>query len=187
METKREIRRRIRQKRLELSDADWARDTERIALTVFRHPWFLCGKELYLYVDHGREAGTCLIMEEAFRRGKNVWVPRVEGKSMHFYRIRSREELRPGSYGILEPVGSEAADGGEGLMLMPGVAFDERRGRVGYGGGYYDRYLEAHPKLRTMGLAFEFQVLPEVPWGEHDIRPSVLVTEKRVICDGWCE
>ena len=62
-------------------------------------------------------------------------------------------------------------------MIMPGVAFDRSRRRVGYGGGFYDRYLEAHPHHETIAAAFEFQVLPEVPWEPTDILPQMLVTE----------
>ena len=69
----------------------------------------------------------------------------------------------------------------EGLMLMPGVAFDEHCHRVGYGGGYYDRYLEKHPGLVHIALAFEFQVFPEVPFEAHDILPQMIVTETRMI------
>ena len=64
---------------------------------------------------------------------------------------------------------------------MPGVAFDEQCHRVGYGGGYYDRYLEKHPGLIHIALAFEFQIFPEVPSEEHDIRPEMIVTENRIL------
>ena len=64
---------------------------------------------------------------------------------------------------------------------MPGVAFDEERHRIGYGGGFYDRFLEAHPKLSRVALAFEFQVKKEVPYETFDICPEKIVTEKRVI------
>jgi 5-formyltetrahydrofolate cyclo-ligase len=64
---------------------------------------------------------------------------------------------------------------------MPGVAFDEHGHRVGYGGGYYDRYLERHPGLIHIALAFEFQIFPEVPFEVHDILPEKIVTEQRVL------
>lgn len=184
MEPKREIRRRILQERANIEEERWIRDTDRIASAVIRHPWFEVEKDLYIYADCQGEVGTGRIMEEAFQRGKNVWVPRVTGNTMHFYRIRGMEELRPGTYGILEPTGTEAADGEHGLMVMPGVAFDEERRRVGYGGGFYDRYLEYHRNLRRMAIAFEFQIVDRVPCEEHDVCPEVLITERRVIGPG---
>ena len=64
---------------------------------------------------------------------------------------------------------------------MPGVAFDEDRHRVGYGGGFYDRFLEAHPGMKTAALAFEFQIKDRVPFEPFDIRPGQIVTEQRVL------
>ncbi len=184
MESKKEIRRRIRQERDMIEAERWLRNTDRITAAVIRHPWFVCEKDVYLYVDCKGEAGTGKIMAEAFQRGKNVWVPRVTGNSMHFYRIRGLAELRPGTYGILEPAGMEKADGKQGLILMPGVAFDQQCHRVGYGGGYYDRFLEQHGNLRRMAIAFEFQVMDKVPFEEHDVCPEVLITERRIIGAG---
>ena len=66
-------------------------------------------------------------------------------------------------------------------MIMPGVAFDKQNHRVGYGGGFYDRYLEKHPSLKRIAAAFEFQILPEVPTEPTDISPEIIVTEKQCI------
>ena len=187
LETKREIRQWIRQKRRELEEDVWRKASGDIAAAAVSHPWFSEAREIYTYVDYNREAGTRRIIETAFETGKNVWVPKVTGKTMHFYRIESLTELRPGTCGILEPAGDGPMDGGDaGLMLMPGVAFDEKCHRVGYGGGYYDRYLESHPGMRKMALAFEFQILRSVPYEEYDIRPEIVITEKRMIscCEG---
>ena len=187
LETKREIRRRIRLKRRELEEDVWRKASGDIMAAAVSHPWFSEAREIYTYVDYNREAGTRKIIETAFAQGKNVWVPKVTGDTMHFYRIESLTELRPGTCGILEPAGDGPMDsGGAGLMLMPGVAFDEKCHRVGYGGGYYDRYLESHPGRRKMALAFEFQILRSVPYEEYDIRPEIVITEKRMIscCEG---
>lgn len=195
METKREIRRKIRQIRRELDEAVRSRLSEEVVALVITHPWFLQAEEIYTYVDYNGEAGTRKIIETAIWMGKSVWVPKVTGDTMHFYRIGSLDELRPGAYGIPEPGGKGPADGSilepgkacikDKLMVMPGVAFDRQCHRVGYGGGYYDRYLSAHqtdlPKFRIMALAFEFQILPEVPHEEHDMTPEIVVTEKRIL------
>jgi len=105
---------------------------------------------------------------------------------MKFFYITSLEnDLEEGYYGIREPyekhAANESGDEEKALMLMPGVAFDEERHRIGYGGGFYDRFLEAHPKLSRVALAFEFQVKESVPYEAFDICPEKIVTEKRVI------
>ena len=68
----------------------------------------------------------------------------------------------------------------EGLMLMPGACFDRELHRIGYGGGYYDRFLEAHPHFTTAALAFTLQCLEQIPWDPHDIRPEYLFTEQEI-------
>ncbi len=80
-------------------------------------------------------------MLEAWKLGKTVWVPKVHGETMDFYEITSFDELKPGAYGISSPMPEYLHRQTTDLMIMPGVAFDTNRNRVGYGGGYYDRYL----------------------------------------------
>lgn len=181
MESKKEIRQRIRRERAKMVKARWILDTQRIAAAVINHPWFVTESDLYIYVDYNNEVGTRTIMEEAYRRGMNVWVPRVTGDTMLFCRIQGKDDLKPGAYGILEPTGKEIGDGKQGLMIMPGVAFDEKCHRIGYGKGFYDRYIESHKNLRRMAVGFEFQVFGEVPYEEYDICPEILITEQRVI------
>ena len=119
-------------------------------------------------------------MEEAWKLGKSVWFPRVEGSEMNFYLVEQKEDLQPGAYGILEPTGEYKADGYDGLLIMPGVAFDEECHRIGYGGGFYDRFLEKHPYITRVAVAFEFQMMSEVPVEPTDISPEIIVTEKEI-------
>ena len=65
-------------------------------------------------------------------------------------------------------------------MIMPGVSFDEECHRIGYGGGFYDKYLEKHPDLHTIAVAFELQMYRELPFEEHDIKPEKVITEKHI-------
>ena len=183
LESKKDIRKRILEARKNMGTLKWQKATEAIAAAATTHMYFREATDIYCYVDHQLEAGTRLIIEEAWRLGKDVWAPRVIGQRMEFFGIDSFSKLRPGTLGILEPEGGTLADGKDALVIMPGVAFDVKRHRIGYGGGYYDRYLAAHPKLHTMAVAFDCQVLDEVPYDEHDIRPQILITETSVYED----
>lgn len=137
---------------------------------------------VYAYMDCKHEVETRDIIRAAWKAGKKVAVPKVQGERMQFYYIQSLEEdLEDGYFGIQEPKEIHPAKETKALLMMPGVAFDEDRHRVGYGGGFYDRFLEEHPEMITVALAFEFQVKPEVPYEVFDIRPAKIVTEKRVI------
>lgn len=178
METKRDIRKKIFAARKTCTDAQveaWSRDiTKRVtALPAFRR----AGRVL-AYADYNHEVITRYLIEEAWTAGKEVAVPKVVGKDMVFYRLRDFSQLKPGYYGIPEPEEGETVDWEDALMIMPGVAFDRDNHRVGYGGGFYDRYLEKHPSLERVAVAFDFQILPEVPTEPTDIFPQIIVTER---------
>lgn len=180
METKKEIRHKIIALRKEMDPLVWQQAVNTITEKVISHPRFLEETDIYCYVNYNGEAGTTQIMEEAWKLGKNVWLPKVEGDTMNFYLTESMDDLEPGAYGIPEPTGTQMADGLDGLLIMPGVAFDEEAHRIGYGGGYYDKYLAAHPDLYPIAIAFELQMYRELPHEEHDIRPEKVITEKHI-------
>lgn len=180
---KKEIRAEVKKRRRE-ADEETLHEKSLQILERFRQLSSYKDASLLLaYVDAKREVETRLLMRCAWDDGKKVAVPRVDGDGiMHFYYLRSLKDLEPGAFGIMEPrADCRICEPEEGLLLMPGVAFDEQGHRVGYGGGYYDRYLEKHPHLIHIALAFEFQIFPEVPSEKHDICPDLIVTENRIL------
>ena len=180
---KKEIRTEVKKRRRE-ADEETLHEKSLQILERFRQLSAYKDASLLLaYVDAKREVETRLLMRCAWDDGKKVAVPRVDGDGiMHFYYLRSLKDLEPGAFGIMEPrADCRICEPEEGLLLMPGVAFDEQGHRVGYGGGYYDRYLEKHPHLIHIALAFEFQIFPEVPSEKHDICPDLIVTENRIL------
>lgn len=183
MPGKKEIRAEVKKRRRE-ADEETLHEKSLQILERFRQLSAYKDASLLLaYVDAKREVETRLLMRCAWDDGKKVAVPRVDGDGiMHFYYLRSLKDLEPGAFGIMEPrADCRICEPEEGLLLMPGVAFDEQGHRVGYGGGYYDRYLEKHPHLIHIALAFEFQIFPEVPSEKHDICPDLIVTENRIL------
>ena len=181
METKADIRKKVFRLRKEAGRTQIIRDSRTIAGRLFALPEYEQADWIYLYIDCRNEVMTKEILSESLARGKKVAAPKVVGKEMIFYRIFGEEDLEPGYFGIREPRPHlDVADGSSGLMVMPGVAFDRQRGRVGYGGGFYDRYLAAHPNLFTAAVAFEFQLFDQVPREETDILPCCLITEKQI-------
>ena len=183
---KKALRREIRALRAVHSDEEIHAMSLKVLEQVKALPEYQEAETLFVYVDCKHETETSDLIRQAWADGKRTAVPKVIGENMKFFYITSLEnDLEEGYFGIREPYeknpADEAADREGSLMLMPGVAFDEARHRIGYGGGFYDRYLEAHPGLRTAALAFEFQVKAEVPFEKFDILPGRIVTEKRVI------
>ena len=180
---KKEIRQEVKRRRAEAAPESLHENSLKIKDAFTELEAYKNAALLLAYVDAKREVETRLLMAQAWKDGKKVAAPRVDGDGiMHYYYIESLQDLESGSFGIMEPKKDcPLCEAEEGLMLMPGVAFDEHCHRVGYGGGYYDRYLEKHPGLVHIALAFEFQVFPEVPFETHDILPQMIVTETRII------
>ncbi|MDO5336318.1 MAG: 5-formyltetrahydrofolate cyclo-ligase [Eubacteriales bacterium] len=182
MEEKKRIRRAMFAARKAHSDEEINRMSEQIAERLFSLPVFLKAQRILAYADYNHEVRTGEIIHRALLLGKEVAVPRVEGRDMIFYKITDPSVLQPGYFGIPEPTCGQEAGWEEALMIMPGVAFDKDNRRVGYGGGFYDRYLEKHPKINTIALAFEFQIMDKVPFEPTDISPARILTEERLLC-----
>ncbi|WP_434311824.1 tRNA (N6-isopentenyl adenosine(37)-C2)-methylthiotransferase MiaB [Hominifimenecus sp. rT4P-3] len=161
-------------------DAEAQREaSRRMTEFVLTSPEYRETQTLFVYIDAKQEISTAEILADAWKQGKTVAAPRVEGETMDFYVIRSEEDLEPGSFGIREPKAEcPRVEDETGLFLAPGVAFDYSGHRVGYGGGYYDRYLAAHPGHRVWGLAYECQLCDAVPTEETDLPMEQIVTEK---------
>ncbi len=180
---KKEIRTEVKRRRSEADPELLHTASMRILESFTGLEAYQKSETLLAYVDAKREVETRLLMQQAWKDGKKVAAPRVDGDGiMHYYYLNGLEDLEPGSFGIMEPKKEcPLCKTEEGLLLMPGVAFDEKCHRVGYGGGYYDRYLEKHPGLIHIALAFEFQVFDSVPFEFHDILPEMIVTDARIL------
>lgn len=140
------------------------------------------GGQVYIFVSYGTEVDTKTIIEGLLRQSSySVCVPRVNGNEMEFYVINGLQDLRPGYNGILEPACGTPVSQCNGIMFLPGLVFDIYHGRIGYGGGYYDRYLYRHKEdnIYKIGLAYDFQVLKDrkIDMEAHDIRPDIIITE----------
>lgn len=178
MESKRDIRKRVLTKRSNIEEKEWEEKSHRIYEKVVTHPFFLDADEIYCYVDYKKEVGTKKILEAAWELKKKVAVPKIIGEDMEFFYIHDFTELESGYCQILEPTKKELAQGKNVLVVMPGAVFDWKRNRIGYGKGFYDRYLQKNSDYLTMALAFELQMVDRIPADAHDVRPEVIITEE---------
>ena len=161
---------------------------ERCALSATRSAkrsgiW-LNAQSVFIYYSIGSEVATQRIIDAALKCGKAVYLPRCSKKGeMHAIRIASLDDLKPGMYLIPEPVGTDELQGAPDLTIAPGLAFDRRGGRMGYGGGYYDRFL-ANANTTAAALAYTCQVIERVPTGAHDAPVNYIITPAGIIaCD----
>lgn len=183
IKTKHCIRAEVKQRRKETPAKKIRENSDRICERFLALPEYRSADAVFAYMDCKNEVQTKKVIEQCWADGKTVAAPKVFGEIMKYYVIHSYEDLEDGYFGILEPKYERLEEivCEEGLMILPGVAFDEKRHRVGYGGGFYDRYLEEHPHMKRIAFAFEFQVYGHVPFEDFDQQPEKIITENRII------
>lgn len=178
MTDKRNIRKQILHERDMLPKEQRILEEEYVAQKVLTHQWYINATDFLVFKSYGSEISTKSMISKALRDGKRVYLPRVltDGEHMEFFRIESPSDVVNGYRGILEPKGNEMFQYESGnkeqvLMIMPGVAFDQEGNRIGYGKGFYDRYLSKKEGLRTIAVAFRCQMVEKIEKDPHDIKP----------------
>ncbi len=144
---------------------------------------FKAADNIYTYVSYNQEVDTHDFIKKCLNMGKNIFVPKIYDKIIKFHKINDFELLIRGKYGILEPSNDflEEWNNVDGVMIMPGLAFDRAFNRAGYGGGFYDRFLEVHRNLKTIGVCFDFQVVESIETDDYDYKPDIIVSESDII------
>ena len=136
-----------------------------------------------LYSPIHNEVGTDVAARQILATGKRLAYPRVRGDALEFVAVTGLEGLAPGTFGVMEPQHGAPVPVTElDLIVVPGIAFDRRGHRLGYGRGYYDRALGCcRPDILKVGFAYDFQIVDALPAAKHDRTLSLLMTDKRII------
>lgn len=169
---------------------------------------FVNSRYLFTYLSFQSEVDTRAILATVWHENKmdlqensnvinkKVFVPRVEGKDMDFYEISDLNSLIPSKFGVLEPSLGVICYAGEEhleekiycnpiirIMLLPGLAFDPSGNRIGYGAGYYDRFLAKFQEdyFLKIALAYDFQILTQINTEEYDIKADIIITPTQII------
>ena len=167
---KKELRAQIRAKKRAMTTAQVEACSEKLAELFREHSLYKAAKSIYGYMPYNQEVRTIPIMRQAQADGKRVAVPKVYGDTMKFLWLDDLDAVAPGAYNIPEPIADgPEADDETALVLMPGLAFDPEGHRCGYGGGFYDKFLAAHPSHPTIALCYGFQMLDHLDVDAHDI------------------
>ena len=192
---KRVVRAQVRARLAVLDGPQIESRSQSLAERLFPTSWWRDGQWVFIYIPMGGEVDTRFIVARAYRDGKRVAIPRMEGEDLAFYFYDGRtENLLPNQFGILEPdpawklVDPSLPTGKRLLVLTPGLAFDRERRRLGRGKGFYDRFLHrlraAHPAGSgswAVGLALAEQLVERVPVSDHDEILDGIVTDREVI------
>ena len=140
---------------------------------------------IFFYYPLGKEVDLLSAVQTALDMGKVVAFPKTEGDVIRFYPVESLEDFQEGCFRVQEPKSQRCftqkeLQGKKLVIVTPGVAFDEKKNRMGYGRGYYDKYSAELPQATKVGVAYEIQILKELPVEKYDIPMDYLVTEERV-------
>lgn len=167
---KKELRAAIRARKRAMMEEEIVAASARLAEQFFNTEQYKNAKSLYGYLPYNQEVRTVPILERALAEGKQVAVPKIYGDEMRFLVLNDLNGLAKSEKGIPEPVADEpVANDPTALVLMPGLAFTKDGDRMGYGGGYYDKFLAREPNHPTVALCYDFQMVESLPREDYDI------------------
>lgn len=190
--SKQSIRSRYLSRRDNLPLSERREKSKQIWENLKKEEQFLVADCVLVYMDYRSEVMTTGLVEELLKQqnGKKIYAPRVEGFDISFYEITALEELEAGYQGIREPLICEEKmftdkemQTMKCVVLVPGAVFDKERYRMGYGKGFYDRFIHKFPDITRIGLAFECQISGQIPTEAHDKKMDLVITESETIKD----
>jgi len=183
MITKDEARKQIKEFRstVDIHEVDYM--SRKACDNLMSLPEYRLYSTIFAYCAVNNEVDTTQIIMDALDNGKTVALPRVVDGDIVFYAIRNLDDLEFGFMGIPEPPERDEykIDKDDVFVVIPGLAFDSKGNRSGYGKGFYDRFLANHPGCLKVGFAFEKQIFDELENNEHDIGLDLIVTENRIV------
>ena len=167
---KHELRRLIREKKRAMTEAQICSASEKLCQMFAQTEQYQNAATVYGYLPYNQEVRTVPMLEQAMKDGKRVAVPKCYGDEMRFIYMDDLSKVEKGYANIPEPIADEpVADDKTALVLMPGMAFTKDGKRMGYGGGFYDKFLAAEPEHPTVALCYDFQMVESLPTEEYDI------------------
>ena len=167
---KQALRKEIREKKRAMTEQQIVSASERLGQLFLASEAYHQAKTIYGYLPYNQEVRTVPMLQQALLDGKKVAVPKCYGDEMRFIYLDDLSKVEKGYCGIPEPIADgPIADDKTALVLMPGLAFDPQGHRMGYGGGFYDKFLEKEPDHPTLALCYDFQMLDHLETEPHDI------------------
>ena len=167
---KQALRKQIREKKRAMTEEEIVTKSEELGRLFTASEAYRQAKTIYGYLPYNQEVRTVAMLQKALDDGKQVAVPKCYGDEMRFIYLTDLSRVEKGYCGIPEPVeDGPVAEDPTALVLMPGLAFDPQGHRMGYGGGFYDKFLEKEPNHPTLALCYDFQMLSHLETEPHDI------------------
>ncbi|MDV0447487.1 5-formyltetrahydrofolate cyclo-ligase [Methanosarcinaceae archaeon Ag5] len=183
---KQKVRNELRLKREKMSRPDVLAKSKPITVALLNSDLFQKAEIVFAYADVKNEVHTMPFLQDCFERNKPVALPKTVGNELIFYKISDLDSLKKGNFGILEPDTSDpelvpVLPDKKTLFVVPGIGFDRLGNRLGYGVGYFDKYLSKNGYMHAVGICFEDQLVDKIPTEDTDIRMDSVLTEKEWI------
>lgn len=182
-EQKESVRKILRQHKEAMIPEDRLRKSHRICCHIMEI--IRSGETVMVFTSKEKEVNTKPLIMALFNRGNKVVVPIIvkEDCSLRLSYLRDFSALVPSTFGVPEPIGSEIPAAAQDIdtIILPMLGFDRKGGRIGYGAGYYDRFLSKNPNLRKIGIAFACQEVDSLPVDENDISMDAVITEDGIV------
>ena len=167
---KQELRAHIRQLKRAMTEEEIQAASQRLGVLFAASEAYRQAKTIYGYLPYNQEVRTTQMLQKALEDGKRIAVPKCYGDEMRFIYLDDLSQVEKGYCGIPEPIADgPIADDPTALVLMPGLAFTKDGARMGYGGGFYDKFLAAEPNHPTLALCYDFQMVEHLDTEAHDI------------------
>lgn len=179
---KKQIREKIRSVRKNIPKEVISEKSRKIICALEELDEFRKASTIMPYLSLDIEVDTIeFIKKELKEQKRTMVVPFVKEDNIQVSRLSDFNDLSNGKFGVLEPIKKEEFKGKIDMILVPGIAFDQNGSRIGFGKGFYDRFLKNHKRALKIGLAFEEQIVDNIPIEEHDMPVDIILTEKRTI------
>ena len=173
---KKELRQKIREKKRAMTIEEIEAKSARLGELFLASDAYQNAKSIYGYLPYNQEVRTVAMLEQAMKDGKRIAVPKCYGDEMRFIFMDDLSKVEKGYSNIPEPIADDPiADDETALVLMPGMAFDPHGHRIGYGGGFYDKFLAKEPNHPTLALCYDFQMVEYLETEEFDIPVDTVI------------
>ena len=167
---KQALRKEIKEKKRAMTEEQIVSKSQALGEMFLVSDAYKQAKTIYGYLPYNQEVRTTAMLQQALQDGKRVAVPKCYGDEMRFIYLEDLNQVEKGYCNIPEPILDEpVADDPTALVLMPGLAFTKEGLRMGYGGGFYDKFLAAEPNHPTLALCYDFQMVEYIPTEEYDV------------------
>ena len=173
---KRALRKAIREQKRAMTETQIISKSEKLGELFIASELYKQAKTIYGYLPYNQEVRTTAMLQRALEDGKKVAVPKCYGDEMRFIYLENLSQVEKGYCGIPEPIeDGPVADDPNALVLMPGLAFTKEGLRMGYGGGFYDKFLASEPGHPTLALCYDFQMVEHIPTNAYDVPVDVVL------------